>query len=132
VLETAQGSISASFGKGTVPGIDLDAFLSSNARGGFFALSEVQNGSLPVNSVEVKATLSNGIARIDKAEAVSGKRTISVSGLIPLAGRGIALSGTITPAKGGKTVGSAPAAFFVGGSWNAPFISPAMLGVPPG
>lgn len=132
VLENARGSISASFGKGTVPGLDLDAFLSRNASGGFFALSQVQDGSLPVDSIELKATLSDGIARIDKAEAVSGKRTISLGGLIPLVGRGIALSGTVTPAADGEKADGTPAAFFVGGSWSAPFISPAVPGLPPG
>ncbi|TWH00609.1 AsmA protein [Mesorhizobium sp. J18] len=131
VLESADGSVSGTFGKGTIPGIELAAFLSRNAKGGFFPLSEVSGGSLAIEGAEIKATISKGVARIDKAEARSGKSVISLGGLIPFAGRGIALSGTIAPAAPTESGDDARAVFFVGGSWSDPFVSPVLPGLPP-
>lgn len=132
VLESADGSVSGTFGKGTIPGIELAAFLSRSAKGGFFPLSEVSGGSLAIDGAEIKATISKGVARIDKAEIRSGESVISLGGLVPFAGRGIALSGTITPATPAEAEKSSRAAFFVGGSWNEPFVSPVLPGLPPG
>lgn len=136
ILENAEGSFMASFGAGTVEGFNLDDFLASNAQGGFFPLSAAQDGSWPIDGLDIKTTLSRGIARIDKAEVKGRESTIALSGLIPLAGRGIALSGMVSPSAegdgGSEPSGGPRAAFFVGGSWNAPFISPALPGLPPG
>lgn len=119
VFEGGEGKVSASFGPGKIAGIDLPAFVKRAESGGFFPLREVGGGSLPIDGLEVKATLAQGIARIDKAEAKSGDKTISVSGIVPYLSRGLALSGSL------YTTPAAPvAAFFVGGSWDSPFISP--------
>lgn len=131
IMRNADGSVSASLGAGEIAGLDLAAFLARSGRAGFFALSEIAEGALPIETAQIKASLSNGIARIDRAEARSGGRMIALSGLIPFAGRGIALSGTVGPVTA-EGDGAAPppepeAAFFVGGSWSEPFISP----VPP-
>lgn len=68
----------------------------------------------------MKATIADGVATIDKAEAVSGARRLRLSGVVPYIGGGLALTGTIA-----STAGTADrATFFVGGSWNAPFVSP--------
>jgi AsmA protein len=84
------------------------------------------------------------VATLDKAEVKSGNQIISLAGLVPFIDRGLALSGTIypapKPAPASKDAAkpavdpaqpAAPAAdtrptaaFFVGGSWSAPFISP--------
>lgn len=132
ILENAEGSFTANFGPGTLQGFNLEDFVESNARGGFFPLSEAQEGALPIDGIDIKATLSKGIARIDKAEVKAHDSVIALSGLIPLAGRGIALSGTIAPPPEEDASDGRRAAFFVGGSWNAPFISPALPGLPPG
>ncbi|WP_157018554.1 AsmA family protein [Mesorhizobium xinjiangense] len=121
----ANGSISLMLGPGSINGIDLAAFMARAREGGFFPLAEVSDGSLPIQSAELKATVSSGVARLDMARIVSGERTISLGGLIPYVGRGLALSGLIAPQEtddetdgGGEVTG-----FFVGGSWSAPFIS---------
>lgn len=128
LFEKGDGSITASFGQGTIPHFDLNAFLDRLKQGGFFPLSEATRGALPVSSVELKATISKGAARIDKAEATAPSHTISLSGIVPYVGRGLALSGSVRA----KDANAAPAVatFFVGGSWTAPFVVPAQPSAP--
>lgn len=133
LLENANGSIAATFGVGAIAGLDMPAFLKRTAERGFFSLDEVSGGTLPVDGVELKATISNGVAKIDKAEARTPTSRIWLTGIVPYVGRGLALSGAIeakeiTASTSTTTTPVAPAvpptAFFVGGSWSAPFISP--------
>jgi AsmA protein len=134
-MDNADGSISANFGQGTLTGLNLPAFLKRCQDGGFFPLDDVADGALPIDGAELKASISNGVARIDKAEARSAKTRIWVSGIVPYAGGGLALSGAVT-ATDAKATANAPqpgeaqqdagnqASFFVGGTWTTPFISP--------
>lgn len=122
LLQNANGSIAATFGPGAITDLDLEAFLKRSAERGFFSLNEISNGTLPIDGVEFKATISNGVAKIDKAEALTPADRIRLTGIIPYVGRGLALSGTIEPKDATATIH--PTSFFVGGTWNAPFISP--------
>jgi AsmA protein len=144
VLDTGEGQISVSFGAGKVPGIDLAGFIKRAKSAGFFPLSAVGKGTLALDKLDLKATIAGGVATLDKAEAKSGDQIISLAGLVPFVDRGLALSGTIyptpKPAPASKDAAkpaddpaqpAAPAtdtrptaAFFVGGSWSAPYISP--------
>jgi len=141
IFENADGSFSATFGPGSLTGLNLPAFLKRNQQGGFFALDDVSDGSLPIDGAEIKATISKGVARLDKAEANSAKYKIWLSGIASYAGRGLALSGGIVPTgqpaqqqANGQAAAQAPqppnqSLFFVGGNWSAPFISPITPGV---
>lgn len=129
MLDDAEGTISAKFGPGAIAGFDLPAFLKHSSEGGFFALNDVAKGSLTVESAELKASISNGTARIEKAEVKAGPRTIAISGIIPYVGRGLALSGTISP-DASENEPNSGVAFFVGGPWSAPFVSPILRGSP--
>lgn len=134
VMENADGSISATFGPGALSGLDLAAFLKRNSEGGFFPLDDVANGSVPIDGAEFKASVAKGVVRIEKAQANQGTSRLWLTGIMPYAGRGLALTGGISnqqpaAAPGGESAEApAPAArqtqFFVGGSWTAPFISP--------
>ena len=143
VMDTGEGQISATFGAGKVPGIDFAGFLKRAKGAGFFPLSAVSKGALAIDSLDLKATMSDGVAALDKAEVKSSGQIITFTGLVPFVDRGLALSGTIYPAPkpasaskdapkaAGDTTQPAPAtdthptaAFFVGGSWSAPYISP--------
>ena len=141
IMDNADGSISANFGQGTLTGLNLPSFLKRCKQGGFFPLDEVSDGTLAIDGAELKANISNGVARIDKAEAKSAKNRIWVSGIVPYAGGGLALSGGISqpatapaatqqPADGAQPADAPPAtpgnqvSFFVGGSWTTPFVSP--------
>ncbi len=133
ILDNADGSINANFGSGSLSGLNLPAFLKRSQEGGFFPLDEVADGSVPIDGAELKATIAKGVARLDKAEANSPQQKIWLSGIVPYAGRGLALFGGIAPRNqptppaetaNGQPAGPRQASFFVGGSWNAPFISP--------
>ncbi|MGX8010023.1 AsmA family protein [Mesorhizobium sp. ORM8.1] len=142
IFENADGSFSATFGPGTLNGLDLPAFLKRNQQGGFFALDDVDKGSVPIDGAEIKASISKGVARLDKAEINAQKYKIWLSGIASYAGRGLALSGGVVPNSqpapqpqaNGQAVSPAPPAqnqslFFVGGNWSTPFISPIAPGV---
>ncbi len=123
-MANASGSISASFVQGALSGFNLDGFLDRTRQGGFFALDEVSAGDLPFDGMELKATVSNGVATIDKAEVRSSRDHVALTGIVPLAGRGLALTGSAGPAQQAVSpTASAGADFFVGGSWSAPFVS---------
>ncbi len=126
MLENADGSISASFGPGELKGINLPAFLQRASQGGFFALKEVAQGSLPITAAELKAEIANGVVSIEKAEAKSEEKDIWLSGLVPYVGGGLALSGKVFKAGVDRATTPAEATFFVGGSWSEPFISPVL------
>ena len=84
---------------------------------------------MPIDRAEVRATLAEGAARIEKAEAKIGERVIELSGVIPYVGGGLALSGAVVgPSAGSTDATTAEASFFVGGSWSAPFVSPIFNG----
>jgi AsmA protein len=134
-MDSADGSISANFGQGTLTGLNLPAFLKRCQEGGFFPLDDVADGALPIDGAELKASISNGVARIDKAEARSAKTRIWVSGIVPYAGGGLALSGAVAAADAKATANTQQpgddqqdagnqTSFFVGGTWTTPFISP--------
>ncbi len=122
ILENANGSISASFGQGALAGLDLAGLLARVKEGGFFALDEVSKGTLPIKGAELKASVADGVARIEKVEARAAGHTLWLKGFVPYVGRGLALSGGVTPTVKGAQGGTA--SFFVGGSWSDPFISP--------
>ncbi|MER8482548.1 AsmA family protein [Mesorhizobium sp. M1322] len=133
IFENADGSVSAKFGQGALSRFNLEAFLKHNEQGGFFALDDVSDGTLPIDGAELKASISNGVAKIDKAEANSAKYKIWLSGIASYAGRGLALSGGIIqadqPATQTNNQGPNQSSFFVGGTWSTPFISPISRGV---
>jgi len=128
MLNYADGNVSARFGKGELDGIDLAALVSKTAGGGFFPLSDIATGTLAIDAADLDATIVHGVGRIQKAEVRAGPRIIFLSGILPYAGRGVALSGTI--ASRDKVSLFNPngreASFFVGGSWEAPFVSAAL------
>ncbi|KQZ79036.1 membrane assembly protein AsmA [Mesorhizobium sp. Root157] len=139
ILENADGSISATFGPGSLTGLNLPAFLKRNSERGFFPLDDVDDGTVAIDGAELKASIAKGVVRIDKAQATSGKSRLWLTGIMPYAGRGLALSGGIaptTPAAAPKDSESVAAAnanqtqFFVGGSWSRPFISPITPAIP--
>ncbi|KFB11105.1 AsmA family protein [Nitratireductor basaltis] len=120
ILSSADGNITAEFGKGEIPGIHLPSFMQLSERGDFFALSEISEGALPVDTARLKATVRRGVADIETAEARSPSHVLELDGLVPFAGRGLALYGTLTDE---RTPEAAPLMFFVGGSWASPFIA---------
>ncbi|WP_312798414.1 AsmA-like C-terminal region-containing protein, partial [Tianweitania sp.] len=133
VLESADGTFSAGFARGTLRSFNLDQFLARLNDGGFFALKDVSGGSLAIEGVQAKATMDDGVARVTQATVDTIDRRIVMEGIVPYVG-GLALSGDVrlvpppsstapNPLQQGATQQTPLASFFVGGSWNAPFIS---------
>ena len=125
ILHSSEGSFTASFGPGALAGIDLARFLERSEKGEFFPLREAEGGTLAFKAIDVKARIQNGIARLERFDVQSGDNIIALSGLVPLPGRALALQGHITP-KQENPDGGAHASFFVGGSWESPFVSPVL------
>lgn len=121
IFSDGHGTLSAKLGGGIIKGFDLSDFIKKAEKGGFFPLKEVANGSLKLGGAEIQATIANGLANIDKATATGPMGSLSLVGVVPYVGGGIALSGTLKPA-GGKPATN----FFIGGLWNAPFVAPAI------
>jgi AsmA protein len=117
------GTIAARFGPGSIDGVDFDKFLKRVVQGGFFPLTEVSPGTLPFEGAEIKATVLGGAARVDAAIGWHQDVEVSLGGIVPFLGRGLALSGVVR-SRDGVEPARDPRHFFVGGSWSVPYISP--------
>lgn len=126
LLSSADGEVSATFGAGRLPGINLENLRTEAAKGDFVPLIESPEASAALDSLEIKATVRNGLAQIDTAQAKAGPYNLIFDGLVPIAGRALALSAILSDS-------SEPPEelhFFVGGSWDAPFITAPIRVVP--
>ncbi|MBS9719438.1 AsmA family protein [Tianweitania sp. BSSL-BM11] len=140
VLQTADGTFSAGFARGTLRRFNLDQFLQRLNNSGFFALQDVSSGTLAIEGAQLKATMDDGMAQITQATVDTTNRRILIEGFVPYVG-GLALSGDVRPSPPLSSTTSEPppqdepqqmplASFFVGGSWNAPFISSMTMRAP--
>ena len=127
LMEHSNGSISASFGQGALSGFDMERFLKLLSEGDTFPLVDVSEGSFPIDAMEVKASVADGVATLETAKARSASRHVELSGTVPYRGGSLALSGTVAAAAPPAGQGDAEAKgvpFVVGGSWSAPYIAP--------
>jgi AsmA protein len=124
VISTSEGTLTANFGPGDIVGIDISAFLARATEGRLFALSEVAEGAMPIRALQFSAAVGRGLARIDTGTIQLEGRRAALNGIVPLAGRALALSGEIASVDGQDQVTGEPVKFFVGGGWDEPFISP--------
>ncbi|MGE3306221.1 MAG: AsmA-like C-terminal region-containing protein [Rhizobiaceae bacterium] len=120
----ATGNVAAKVGMGSVAGFDITAFRERTAGSGFFPFAEVSNGTLAISGAELQASLANGVARLEKAEVRTERNVISVGGLVPYLGGGLALSGAVMVEQQGDaaTAWVPENSFFVGGTWSSPFV----------
>lgn len=135
----ADGEISINFGNGKLQGFDIDNFIKNASSERFFALERKENTALNFKRLDLQAGLADGVATFNTAKLETESGTLSLAGIVPFLDRSLALSGTLTlpvkeaenptNAEGTETEQApekpAPAIhFFVGGSWDRPFISP--------
>lgn len=126
VMGNAEGTVSATLGEGALAGFDMAKFRERLSAGGFFALSEVEGGPLPLRGFEFKARVIGGVAHVEKANALLEQRqVISITGLSPYFSRALALSGHFATLGEDGQQADIRQPFFIGGAWDAPFISPA-------
>ncbi|MEW9837227.1 AsmA family protein [Mesorhizobium marinum] len=126
LLDRADGSLTASFGRGALPGIDLDALVSQAKSGAPFALGDVETGNSPIDGLEIKALVSRGVATIDKAEIRSPLHRIALSGAATLAGGDLKLTGRAEPPQANADAADPTAAtmFLIEGPSNAAMVTP--------
>lgn len=126
-MARAEGSVTASLGQGALAGFDLARFRTLWSDGGFFPLSEVAGNALPLRGFDFKAKISGGVARIEKADIqLEQQMTVSVAGVVHYVGEALALSGYFAPQEQDGSRGAPQMPFFIGGSWDAPFVAPAV------
>ncbi|MBX8825915.1 AsmA family protein [Ochrobactrum sp. SFR4] len=156
MLRNARGQISFTLNNGRMLGFDLNDFIAKMKSEGFFALQRRDKVSLDFKRLDVKASLGDGVATLETTKAETMQGALSLTGIIPLTDRSLALSGTLTLPQPAKETADTPADsdeatppapvttpepteltvteplvppaenlhFFVGGSWDRPFISP--------
>jgi AsmA protein len=128
LLAQASGSFSANFGAGSLSGIDVAGLLLRLKDGQPFPFSEVATGSSPFDGLDVKAVLSDGTARIERAELRTPLDRITLAGAASLSDGAINLSATAQPpSQAASAEGSAPGAgtaFAIKGQSNAPTVIP--------
>src|SRR5690606_27816580 len=84
ILSSANGTIAARFGQGSLPGLDINALLERTARGGFFPLWSGTGGSTAIGGAELRAEINNGSAKLDVAQVrLDANRSLFLTGLVP-------------------------------------------------
>jgi AsmA protein len=127
LLANANGSFSASFGQGGLSGVDLDGLLARAKVGMPFALDEAAAEASPIDALEIKANVANGIATIERAEVRSPLHRIALAGGTQLASGELNLSGIAEPPQQAAAQAAERAAattFRIGGPWNALVVTP--------
>lgn len=126
LLAHANGSFSASFGQGGLSGVDIDALLARAKGGAPFPLSETAGEASPIDALELKANIADGVATIERAEVRSPLHRIALAGGTQLASGELNLSGIAGPPQqaAAQAEPAAATSFRIGGPWNAPVVTP--------
>lgn len=127
LLASSSGSFSANFGPGTLSDIDLEALLARAQTGAPFGLMEVAKNGSPINSMDVKAVVTKGVARIEKAEIRTPLHRFTLTGTAPLTSGWLLLSATAEPPQQANAASTEPLAattFLINGPWNATVVMP--------
>lgn len=128
LVQEAQGSITLKLGNGQIGGLDPAAFLDRTRSVGFFPLGDVPGGTLPVTAAEVKLGIRDGLARLEVARIQTPRNLVELGGVVSYVSGGLALSGQVSAKD--AAADARPIAFFVGGSWEEPFVSPILSAQP--
>jgi AsmA protein len=118
-LKQADGEASVQLAKGEIRNLDASAFAQRLDGGQIFNLPEVYAGLAGINGASAKAVIKDGVAILSGTTLDLNSATLTLSGAVPFFSRGIALGGEIT-----DTATAIPRRFFVGGSWEQPFVTP--------
>jgi AsmA protein len=136
-LGNAKGTLSMRFASGQIRSLDFNGLLSKAKTDRFFSLNEKTDAWLAFDKFEAKANIMDGVAALETAQIQTKSGTLSFAGIVTLIGKSLALTGDFAapvPAAA-PAAGAAPDApkpeptvnhtrFFIGGSWDNPFISP--------
>jgi AsmA protein len=118
-LKEADGEASVELGKGEIRNLDGASFVQRLDAGQLFNLPDVYQGLADLNSLAAKASIKDGVAILSGATLDLSSGKLALSGALPFFSNGIALAGEMT-----DSVTPLPRRFFVGGSWQQPFVTP--------
>lgn len=133
--DRGDGTIQLHFDAGQIKGFNLPEFIKRAKSNGFFSIDDMKDATLAFDAVDVKAKIADGVATLGSATVKTKQDIITLNGIVPFVGRSLALSGHLKmppPAQSSdnKAVDPSDIYFFVGGSWDRPFVSPVLLGPP--
>ncbi len=126
LLARANGSVTASFGQGALPDIDVDRLFSRLLGAAPFALQDVSGGASPIGGMDMKSVLANGIrdagARRDPGSASQGD---AEGHRQPCADGALALQASAAPVQAVASATEAPATLFqIDGLWPDATVTP--------
>jgi AsmA protein len=121
---TMTGSIEGSLAGGSIDNFDLAKLTGQADDTGFFPLNALGGSSTTLEGADFKADLSAGVARLHDTRVETPGASIEIDGIIPYVGRSLALTGHVFSKTPGEAVPGGEL-FFVGGSWDAPFVTSA-------
>ncbi len=122
-LKEADGEASVQLAKGDIRSFDSAAFMQRLDAGLIFNLPDTYQGLASLNGASATAKIGDGVAILSSATLDFSTEKITLSGALPFFTRGIALSGEIAGDAAGDPP-TLPRRFFVGGSWEQPFVTP--------
>ncbi|PSH63999.1 AsmA family protein [Phyllobacterium sophorae] len=136
-LANAKGTLSMRFGSGQIRSLDFNSLLGKAKSDRFFSLNEKTDAWLAFDRLEIKANIMDGVAALDTAQMQTKSGMLNFAGIVTLIGKSLALTGDFAapvaapaPAEGAAADAPKPepafshTRFFIGGSWDNPFISP--------
>jgi AsmA protein len=117
-LKEADGEAYVQFGKGEIRNLDAVILAQRLDAGQIFNLPDVYRGLAELKGASAKAVMKDGVAILSDALIDLNSGKIVLSGALPFFSRGIALGGEMSEAE------LPTRRFFVGGSWEQPFVTP--------
>lgn len=122
---TMNGTIEGDLTNGVISNFDLTKLTGQNEDSGFFPLTAFGGTTTTLEGAEFKANLEAGVTRLQKAHVETPGARIEFDGIIPYVGRSLALTGHVfSKTTGGDNVADGRL-FFIGGSWDAPYVTSA-------
>lgn len=124
MLQTAAGTFLYRGGEGQVNGLDWADFVGRTSSAEVFGLWSVPSGAFTVLRTEFEGKIEFGNLRLTDGSVTANDQEIQLRGIMPYEDKSLALFGSVKAAEGDA---AAPGrAFFVGGSWYNPYISPVL------
>lgn len=120
--KAAKGRFMFKMNEGVTVGFGSNALLRNEELNQFFTLSDDALGQEAFTSLDIEATLADGVATLESAEIVYEQGTVQLEGVAPFRSGGIAMTATVQPKSDAED--NIVRQFFIGGSWDRAFATP--------
>lgn len=124
LLARANGSVSANFGQGALPEINLDGLVSRARESAPFPLQEVASGVSPISGMDLKSVVAKGTATLERVEIRSQQQKVTLKGTAGIADGVLALLATAEPAQATSGAETPAVLFQIDGPWQAATVTP--------